>query len=40
MEDALEDMDADAFADADELQMGDIGEDYEDGDPQGDENED
>ena len=37
LDDALEDMDAEAFADADELQMADIGEDYEDGDPYGEE---
>ena len=37
LEDALEDREAQDFADADELQMGDIGEDYEDGDPYGDE---
>ena len=37
LEDALDDMEAQDFADADELQMGDIGEDYEDGDPYGDE---
>jgi uncharacterized protein YsxB (DUF464 family) len=36
-EDALDDMEAQDFIDADELQMGDIGEDYDDGDPFGEE---
>jgi hypothetical protein len=36
-EDALDDMEAQDFIDADELQMGDIGEDYDDGDPYGEE---
>jgi hypothetical protein len=37
LEDALDDMAAQDFIDADELQMGDIGEDYFDGDPFGEE---
>ena len=40
LNDALEDMDAQNFADADELQMGDIGEDFDNGDPYNEENED
>jgi septum formation topological specificity factor MinE len=40
LNDALEDMEAENFADADELQMGDIGEDYDNGDPYNEENED
>jgi hypothetical protein len=39
LDDALDDMAVQDFIDADELQMGDIGEDYEDGDPEGDERE-
>lgn len=39
LDDALDDMAVQDFIDADELQMGDIGEDYEDGDPEGDEQE-
>jgi hypothetical protein len=37
LEDALEDMAAQDFIDADELRMADIGEDYDDGDPYGEE---
>jgi hypothetical protein len=37
LEDALDDMAAQDFIDADELQMRDIGEDYFDGDPFGEE---
>ena len=33
LEDALDDMAAQDFIDADELRMADIGEDYDDGDP-------
>ena len=33
LNDALEDMEAQNFEDADELQMGDIGEDFDNGDP-------
>jgi hypothetical protein len=40
LEDALEDMEAQDFEDADELQMADIGEDYDNGDPYNEENED
>ena len=40
LEDALEDMEAQNFEDADELQMADIGEDYDNGDPYNEENED
>ena len=40
LNDALENMDAENFADSDELQMGDIGEDYDNGDPYNEENED
>jgi len=39
LEDALEDLEAQEFINRDEIQMGDIGEDYEDGDPYGDERE-
>ena len=39
LEDALEDMDAQNFEDADELQMADIGEDYDNGDPYNEETE-
>jgi len=37
LEDALDDMAAQDFIDADELRMADIGEDYDDGDPYGEE---
>ncbi len=37
LEDALDDMAVQDFIDADELKMGDIGEDYDDGDPYGEE---
>jgi len=37
LDDALDDMIAQDFIDADELQMGDLGEDYDDGDPYGEE---
>ena len=40
MEDALEDMETQDFVDADELRIGDIGEDYDNGDPYGEERED
>jgi hypothetical protein len=40
LENALEDMETQDFIDRDELNMGDIGEDYEDGDPYGDERDD
>ena len=40
LEDALDDMEAQDFIDRDELNMGDIGEDFEDGDPYGDERDD
>jgi len=40
LEDALEDLEAQDFIDRDEIQMGDIGENFEDGDPYGDERED
>jgi hypothetical protein len=40
LEDALGDMETQDFIDEDELNMGDIGEDYEDGDPYGDERDD
>ena len=39
LDDALEDLEAQDFIDADELQMRDIGEDYDNGDPYGDERE-
>jgi hypothetical protein len=37
LEDAMEAMDAQDFIDQDELKMGDIGEDFDNGDPYGDE---
>jgi hypothetical protein len=40
LNDALEDMEAQAFADADELQMANISEDFDNGDPYNEENED
>ena len=40
LEDALNNMETQDFIDEDELNMGDIGEDYEDGDPYGDERDD
>jgi hypothetical protein len=40
LDDALEDMDTQHFIDRDEIQMGDLDEDYHDGDPYGDERDD
>jgi hypothetical protein len=40
MEDALDDLEVQDFVDADELQMRDIGEDYDNGDPYGEERDD
>jgi hypothetical protein len=40
IDDALEEQEDQEFMDADELQMGDIDEDFFDGDPYGDERED
>jgi hypothetical protein len=40
LNDALEDMEAQDFVDADEIQMANIGEDYDNGDPYNEENED